>query len=327
MAKQRKSSASKSSFFANAFGLLKQTAQEFLHDKALQLGAALAYYTVFSLAPLILLLLAIGVPATMPGQSETPNGSSSSSSYIQTSKLVGKKVKSSEGKEIGVLKDVVFDLSNGCMAYTVLSTGGEGTGVISGGGKIVAVPWAVYSFTSDLSALIVNVHRDKIYNAPAFEYTHMDEYARPDYMNNVYSYYGVSPGPARAVAASSGAKTGTDVTRTAGATASPGEVASAAAAGTGSPNKKRSAHTDDSSTASSYGASGANPSPKATRNVRAIGARPSIDRGETASRTTTEEFPSESTTSPNENKKSRRKAEDTSTREPSATPQSAADQD
>ena len=54
MAEQRKSS-----FFANVFGLLKQTFQEWLQDKAPQLGAALAYYTVFSLAPLILVLLAI----------------------------------------------------------------------------------------------------------------------------------------------------------------------------------------------------------------------------------------------------------------------------
>lgn len=56
------SATSKSSFFPNAFGLLKQTVQEFLQDKAPQLGAALAYYTVFSLAPLILVLLAaVGV--------------------------------------------------------------------------------------------------------------------------------------------------------------------------------------------------------------------------------------------------------------------------
>ncbi|MEP6937728.1 MAG: YihY/virulence factor BrkB family protein [Chthoniobacterales bacterium] len=47
------------SFFANSFGLLKQTFQEWLEDKAPQLGAALAYYTVFSLAPLILVLLAL----------------------------------------------------------------------------------------------------------------------------------------------------------------------------------------------------------------------------------------------------------------------------
>src|SRR5881392_887663 len=56
---QRSPATSKSSFFASAFGLVKQTAQEWLQDKAPQLGAALAYYTVFSLAPLILVLLAI----------------------------------------------------------------------------------------------------------------------------------------------------------------------------------------------------------------------------------------------------------------------------
>src|SRR5881398_1951821 len=47
------------SFFGTSLGLLKQTFSEWLEDKAPQLGAALAYYTVFSLAPLILVLLAI----------------------------------------------------------------------------------------------------------------------------------------------------------------------------------------------------------------------------------------------------------------------------
>ena len=51
--------AKRPSFFKNGFGLLKQTAQEWMDDKAPQLGAALAYYTVFSLAPLVLVLLAI----------------------------------------------------------------------------------------------------------------------------------------------------------------------------------------------------------------------------------------------------------------------------
>src|SRR5438094_7881424 len=47
------------SFVADSISLLKQTFSEWLDDKAPQLGAALAYYTVFSLAPLILLLLAV----------------------------------------------------------------------------------------------------------------------------------------------------------------------------------------------------------------------------------------------------------------------------
>src|SRR5205807_4047281 len=51
--------AKRTSFVANSFSLLKQTFSEWIEDKAPQLGAALAYYTVFSLAPLILVLVAI----------------------------------------------------------------------------------------------------------------------------------------------------------------------------------------------------------------------------------------------------------------------------
>ena len=46
-------------FFPTAYSLLKQTVEEWSADKAPQLGAALAYYTVFSLAPLVLILLAL----------------------------------------------------------------------------------------------------------------------------------------------------------------------------------------------------------------------------------------------------------------------------
>src|SRR5437588_739047 len=39
--------------------LFKQTGQEWIDDGAPQLGAALAYYSVFSLAPMVLLLIAV----------------------------------------------------------------------------------------------------------------------------------------------------------------------------------------------------------------------------------------------------------------------------
>jgi membrane protein len=52
-------STSPHSTLATAFSLIKHTGKEWIEDKAPQLGAALAYYTVFSLAPLVLLILAI----------------------------------------------------------------------------------------------------------------------------------------------------------------------------------------------------------------------------------------------------------------------------
>jgi membrane protein len=56
---QQGDSNNSESLVGTGSSLLKQTFQEWLQDKAPQLGAALAYYTVFSLAPLVLVLLAI----------------------------------------------------------------------------------------------------------------------------------------------------------------------------------------------------------------------------------------------------------------------------
>src|SRR5213075_2681803 len=104
-------------------------------------------------------------------------------------------VKSAQGDEIGTVKDIVLDRNTGCLAYTVLSTTGGGGGTrVSGGGKMVAVPWAVYSPSTDVNVLTVTVDRERIYSAPVFDYASIDEYSRPDYITNVYSYYGVSPG-------------------------------------------------------------------------------------------------------------------------------------
>src|SRR5437867_7934812 len=95
-----------------------------------------------------------------------PMSAQTQSTTVQVSKLVGTKVKSAQGEEIGVIKDVVIDRSTGCMAYTVLSTGEAGGARAAGGGKLVAVPWAVYSPASDVNVLTVTADRERIYSAP-----------------------------------------------------------------------------------------------------------------------------------------------------------------
>jgi hypothetical protein len=204
------------------------------------------------------------------------------------------------------------------MAYTVVATGDAKTG----GGKIVVVPWAIYSPTSHASAFRVGVDRDKIYNAPMFDYARMDEYVRPDYIDNVYNYYGITPGVLNDVAASKGTTAGTDVTGTAGATASPGEVASTTAGGISSPSNRASTHSHATPAASKDRTATTNGSEEPTRNTRSTGTRQlRTDREEGASSTTTEEVLSEST--PSESKKSRGKGtKRISTGTPSETPHS-----
>src|ERR1700737_812292 len=95
-----------------------------------------------------LAILGLAAAPLLAQAQTTATSSSTSSSYVQTSKMIGTKVKTAQGEEVGVVKDVVLDRSNGCMAYTLLSTGGTSSRV-TGTSKMVAVPWSVYSTTSD----------------------------------------------------------------------------------------------------------------------------------------------------------------------------------
>src|SRR2546423_13916095 len=142
--------------------------------------------------------------APLIAQTQTTT-SSTSTGYVQTSKIIGTKVKTAQGEEVGVVKDVVLDRSNGCMAYTVLSAGGTGSRV-TGQAKLVAVPWSVYNVAPDASYLTVQVERDRIYNAPVFEYSRIGD---TSYTNTVYSSFGVSAG-----AGISGSTTTTGATTT-----------------------------------------------------------------------------------------------------------------
>jgi sporulation protein YlmC with PRC-barrel domain len=284
--------------------------------------------------------------AVAPMSGQTQSTITSSTSYVQTSKLVGTKVKSSQGEEIGVIKDVVLDRNTGCMAYTVLSTGGTGARV-SGSGKTVAVPWAVYSPTSDLSVLTVTVDRDRIYSAPVFDYARIEEYTSTNYINNVYSYYGVSAGEGVSGTTTTGTTTTTGVAGTAGATASPGVSPTAAAspavgaspaatgspAATASPARKRSPSPHATTSPGPEGAATASPSTRGSRGARGRpgAASPSPGgRSETTAPGEGEASPSEATgSSPIEGKKSsrQRETERGSRGAPSATPQNPEEQE
>ena len=198
----------------------------------------------------------LGLPfASLVGQTQTSE--TASSGYIQTSKIVGTKVRTAQGDEIGVVKDVVIDRSTGCMAYTVLSAGGTGTRTTSQA-KLVAVPWTVYTTTSEPGTLVVSVERDRIYNAPAFEYARINEYSTSGYINNVYSYYGVSGqvGVSGQTSVTGTAATAGRTTETATATVAPMATAASPAV-TAAPSATASATTSASPAATS--------SPRATR--------------------------------------------------------------
>jgi len=297
-------------------------------------------------------LATLGV-AVAPVSAQTQT-TSTTTGYVQTSKIVGTKVKTAQGEEVGVIKDVVLDRNTGCMAYTVLSAGGTGTRV-TGTAKTVAVPWAVYSTTSDPSILTVRVDRERIYNAPVFEYSRIDEYSTSSYINNVYSYYGVSAnvgvgaqgsvtGTTTTTGAATSATGGVSTTATASpmASASPAAAASpsATALATASPLATASASPSATASASPVATASASPTAKARRGTSPSAESPSgksktgmTPASSRHTETTTgekgEETKAGSAASPSsDGKKVRRRAtEEGSTAEPSVTPKTTEEQE
>lgn len=179
-------------------------------------------------------LTILGIAAArLTAQTQT-TAPSIEANYVQTSKVIGTKVKTAQGEEIGVVKDVVLERSNGCLAYTVLSTGGGGARV-TGQSKLVAVPWSVFVVSPDASYLTVNVERDRIFDAPAFEYSRISDAA---YISNVYSHFSASAGvPSATMTGATTATTGS-TTQKGGAPVSP--TASPRVSASGSPGASAS---------------------------------------------------------------------------------------
>lgn len=279
--------------------------------------------------------------APLIAQTQTTT-SSTSTGFVQTSKIIGTKVKTSQGEEVGVVKDVVLDRGNGCMAYTVLSTGGSGTR-LTGQSKMVAVPWSVYTTSPDASYLTVSVERDRIYNAPVFEYSHIGD---TTYATNVYSHFGVSAG----AAFSEGNRTSTTTAGAAINTNSmnnpppPAQEPSASAVPTGSPIATASPHPSASTTASPDAKASASPKSSGKGHVRtgtsaasprrkgdetmpgngeestSEGSEGSSGKKSSARKSTDEESSAESAGTPSGKKSSQRKSSKEGTSETAPTP-------
>jgi sporulation protein YlmC with PRC-barrel domain len=301
---------------------------------SLIMGAALAILGLAA-APLI-------------AQTQTTT-SSTSTGYVQTSKIIGTKVKTSQGEEVGVVKDVVLDRGNGCMAYTVLSTGGSGTR-LTGQSKMVAVPWSVYTTSPDASYLTVSVERDRIYNAPVFEYSHIGD---TTYATNVYSHFGVSAGATFSESNRTSTTTAGATNTSAGAAINtnsmnnpppPAQEPSASAVPTGSPIATASPNPSASTTASPDAKASASPKSSGKGHVRtgtspasprrkgdetmqgngeestSEGSEGSSGKKSSARKSTDEESSAESAGTPSSKKSSHRKSSKEGTSETAPTP-------
>ena len=105
--------------------------------------------------------------------------------------VIGKKVVNPAGEQLGTLKELVFDLEDGQIAYAVLSFGG----FMGMGDKFFAIPWEALVLSARDNAFILDVEKERLKEAPGFDKDRWPDAAQYEagWLTDIYEYYGYSP--------------------------------------------------------------------------------------------------------------------------------------
>jgi sporulation protein YlmC with PRC-barrel domain len=107
-----------------------------------------------------------------------------SSSFISAQELLGMKIVSPQGEDIGQIEDIKLNTQSGRIGFVNISKGG----VLGVGGDKVPVPLAALSFDTQNKQATLTVDKSKLDNAPKQANMSDEEFNR-----ELQSYYGISP--------------------------------------------------------------------------------------------------------------------------------------
>ena len=83
---------------------------------------------------------------------------------MAASTLDGDRVLSSDGDEVGKVKEIMLDVEGGRIAYMVMSSGG----LLGIGEKLLAVPWNALTLDVDRKCFVIALNSERVKNAPGF---------------------------------------------------------------------------------------------------------------------------------------------------------------
>ena len=104
---------------------------------------------------------------------------------LKASNVIGMKVESTEGKNLGKIKDLVLDPAEGDVQYAVLDFGGF-LGIKD---KYFIVPWEAINFTPNGKKIMLDVSKRDLKNAPGFDKNHWPDFSDPRQQVTIYEFY------------------------------------------------------------------------------------------------------------------------------------------
>lgn len=108
---------------------------------------------------------------------------------MAASTLDGNKVLSTDGDDVGKIKDIMLDVRSGRIAYVVLSSGG----FLGIGDKPLAIPWSALTLDTGRKCFVLSISSERVKNAPGFDKEHWPSMADQTWATSVHQYYGIEP--------------------------------------------------------------------------------------------------------------------------------------
>jgi sporulation protein YlmC with PRC-barrel domain len=108
---------------------------------------------------------------------------------MAASTLDGNSVQSSDGHDVGSLKEIMLDVRSGRIAYAVLSSGG----FLGIGDKLIAIPWSALTLDTDNRCFRLAATADQVRNSPGFDKDAWPSMADHVWATTVHQHYGREP--------------------------------------------------------------------------------------------------------------------------------------
>ncbi|GGP27352.1 PRC-barrel domain-containing protein [Silvimonas amylolytica] len=118
------------------------------------------------------------------------NAAGMTAQVIASHEVEGYKVVNEQGEHLGKIDQFVLDVTNGRVAYAVLSFGG----FLGMGDKLFAIPWSALKLDEvNKEFMLIGVDKDTLKNAPGFDKDHWPTFADEQWASNLHSYYRADP--------------------------------------------------------------------------------------------------------------------------------------
>jgi sporulation protein YlmC with PRC-barrel domain len=121
---------------------------------------------------------------TTTGQSQTSEKPAMEQAD-RVSKILGKKVISQKGEDLGKIEDIVLS-KEGCLDYIVLAPGG----LLGTGDRLIPIPWKAVKTGAQADTIIVDMDKGQLEKAPNFESKKWPNFTDSEWYGKIRDFFG-----------------------------------------------------------------------------------------------------------------------------------------